>query len=190
MDGENNGIKVALCAPSPCNFTLCLSWQNVTRPQYAWNVFISLMCFYLWGSASDPTKEHQVLQPEKKKREAEAKRRNRVCFPPLSPMFFLYFCSIVTESAALCGGSRDRRMAWVVWTRTDLFFMDLCNWYDLRFAVIREVQIWCWRRWEGEATVLECVFIGTVACSYASASGTFFPFDMKSDVVIACSRLE
>lgn len=125
------------------------------------------MCFYLWGSASDPTKQHQVLQPEKKKREALQAREQSVFFLPYNSLFLLH-CH--TESAAVCGRSRDRGVAWVVWTWPDLFFMDLRNWYDLRFAVIREVK------WEGEATVLECVFGGSVACSCVSISCTFLPF--------------
>lgn len=163
------GLRL-LCAHLLLVTLHCLSWQNVTKAQFAWNVFISLMCFYLWGSASDPTKQHQVLQPEKKKWEAGAKRRNGAClFPPYNSLFLFHRH---TESAVLCGESRDRR---VVWTRTDLFFMDLRNWYDLRFAVIRDVKI-CRRQWEGEATVLECVFGGTVVCSCISISCAFLPF--------------
>lgn len=58
--GENNGIKFALHLVLVTLLSIFIL-RNATQAQFAWNVFISLMCFYLWGSASDPTKQHQVL---------------------------------------------------------------------------------------------------------------------------------
>lgn len=61
----------------------------------------------------------------RRRREKRGPSEGTECvFPPYNSLFLFHSH---TESAALCGGSGDRRVAWVVWTRTDLFFMDLRN---------------------------------------------------------------
>lgn len=63
-------------------------------------------------------------QRRRKEKRGPSNGTEFVFFPPYNSLFLFHRH---TDSAVLCGGSRDRRVAWVAQTPTDLFFMDLCN---------------------------------------------------------------